>query len=622
MRSLTRSLVGRLVLSFLLPSFFIVFLVDLLAYLRAKAALRESIFERLEAIATVKESALDDWILHHRHDVVVLSKVPEIGELIATLVDEGEAAERRREAYRSLDGVFSTVAEEKPGIAEIFVLSAAGGKIVLSTEKSNEGQYRIYDRYYEEGKKAPFIQNVYPSPFTLRPTLTISAPIRGPAGDVVAVLAAHLSLTYLDEKILQRTGLGRSGVVTLVDRHEVFVTGQSYREQAELSPAVEEVLRGSNGAGLYRVPAGARVIGVYHWLEERELGLIVEMGQQEAFAPAHRLAVSILLAGIFFVALLLGLIYAAARRTARPLLEMTETALKVSGGDLDSRAPVRTRDEIGTLATTFNQMIVQLRTLYDEMARKISQLEVAEKEQEALIAELETKNAELERFSYTVSHDLKGPLWTIKGFLGFLRQGLDRGNVEQAKADLEKISSAADRMGRLLDELLELSRIGRIAHPPEAVPFAELAREAVAAVVPGDGVRIDVGDDLPIVYGDRVRLLEVVENLVVNAVKFMGDQAAPRVEIGARRDDGETVFYVGDNGTGIDPRYHEKVFGLFERLNPDVDGTGIGLAIVRRIVGVHGGRIWIESAGEGRGSTFCFTLPVAGPDHSQERQKP
>jgi signal transduction histidine kinase len=117
-----------------------------------------------------------------------------------------------------------------------------------------------------------------------------------------------------------------------------------------------------------------------------------------------------------------------------------------------------------------------------------------------------------------------------------------------------------------------------------------------------------VAPDLPTVRGDRARLLEVLQNLVQNGVKFMGDQPAPRVEIGARRDGDELVHYVRDNGIGIEPRFAERIFGLFDRLDPDIDGTGIGLALVKRIVEVHGGRIWVESEGPGRGSTFCYTL--------------
>jgi signal transduction histidine kinase len=118
---------------------------------------------------------------------------------------------------------------------------------------------------------------------------------------------------------------------------------------------------------------------------------------------------------------------------------------------------------------------------------------------------------------------------------------------------------------------------------------------------------------LPPVFGDRRRLLEVIQNLIDNAVKFIGDPPRPWVRVGWRRDGDEAVYFVADNGRGIEPRFHDKVFGLFERLDDGVEGTGIGLAMAKRIVELHGGRIWVESEGAGQGSTFCFTLPAQPP---------
>ncbi|MBE2240691.1 MAG: PAS domain-containing protein [Caldilineaceae bacterium] len=235
-------------------------------------------------------------------------------------------------------------------------------------------------------------------------------------------------------------------------------------------------------------------------------------------------------------------------------------------------------------------------------------------ERERLIAELQAKNEELERFTYTVSHDLKAPLITVRGFLGLLEQDALVGDHERMRADMQRIKGATDRMRQLLDELLELSRIGRLLNPPTTVPLTVLAQEAIRLVqgrVAARGVQIALEPDLPLVYGDRVRLVEVLQNLIDNACKFMGDQAAPRITIGRRGTDrdGKPIVYVADNGGGIDPQYHEKVFGLFNQLDPRTEGTGIGLALVKRIVEVHGGRIWVESEGQGKGSAFCFTLP-------------
>ncbi len=242
-----------------------------------------------------------------------------------------------------------------------------------------------------------------------------------------------------------------------------------------------------------------------------------------------------------------------------------------------------------------------------------------QREREELIAGLEAQNAELERFTYTVSHDLKSPLITIKGYIGLLTQSLHELSQDSIKSDLARISGAADRMTALLANLLELSRVGRLVNPPENVSVAELVGEALG-VVGGRPetrqVKFDVAPDLPVVFGDRIRLLEVVQNLVENAVKYMGDQPCPRVEVGARCADGETIFHVRDNGIGIDPRFHEKVFALFDQLDPTAEGTGIGLALVKRIVEVHGGRIWLESEGQGQGSTFFVALPNASEGES------
>ncbi len=243
---------------------------------------------------------------------------------------------------------------------------------------------------------------------------------------------------------------------------------------------------------------------------------------------------------------------------------------------------------------------------------QVAERERAAAEQKRLIEELEMKNAEMERFAYTVSHDLKSPLVTIRGFVGFLERDAAAGDAARMKRDIERIVAASDRMRRLLDDLLELSRIGRVVNPPTEISFTELAREAAEAVagqIDERGVEVAIAPEMPIVAGDRVRLLEVVQNLIDNGVKFMGEQASPRIEIGFRQDGEETVFHVRDNGQGIDPAYHSRIFKLFERLDPRIDGTGVGLALVKRIVEVHQGRIWAESEGPGRGTTFYFTLP-------------
>jgi signal transduction histidine kinase len=167
-------------------------------------------------------------------------------------------------------------------------------------------------------------------------------------------------------------------------------------------------------------------------------------------------------------------------------------------------------------------------------------------------------------------------------------------------------------MHQLLNELLDLSRIGRVMNPPQELAFADLVQDALkrlASHIAERGVQVTITSPLPQVYGDRPRLVEVMQNLVENAIKFFGDQPEPKITIGSKHLGDEVVFFIADNGIGINPQYHKKIFELFERLDPTIEGTGVGLALVKRIIEVHRGRIWVESGGLGQGSTFYFTLP-------------
>ncbi|HMZ06149.1 MAG TPA: ATP-binding protein [Anaerolineales bacterium] len=230
-------------------------------------------------------------------------------------------------------------------------------------------------------------------------------------------------------------------------------------------------------------------------------------------------------------------------------------------------------------------------------------------ERKKLIGELESKNNELERFTYTVSHDLKSPLVTISGFLGYLEKDRAAGNEERATQDIKRIRDAIEKMQKLLKDLLELSRVGRIMNPSVKVSFDDLIHDALEIVhgnLEARQVRVQIQSGFPTVFGDKPRLVEVLQNLIENAAKYMGDQKEPLIEIGVRKEN-ETIFFVKDNGIGVAPEFQYKIFELFTKLDTTSEGTGVGLALVKRIIEFHGGKIWVESQ-VGAGATFCFTL--------------
>lgn len=296
-----------------------------------------------------------------------------------------------------------------------------------------------------------------------------------------------------------------------------------------------------------------------------------------------------------------------------PLLPLTRSEIAL---------PLRARDQvIGAMGIqsdkpgAFTEWDIQaLQTMANQIANAIDTARLFE-ERSQLMKEMETKNAELERFTYTVSHDLKSPLVTIRGYLGYLRSDAEKGDMERFDKDLARVIKSTETMQALLQDLLDLSRIGRIINPSERISFGELAEETVNLVMsPGmrQKITVEIQPRLPDIRADKTRIIEVLQNLISNSIKFMGEQEKPVISIGFSGFDltsGFPIFYVKDNGIGIEPQYHDHIFGLFNRLNPQIKGTGIGLALVKRIIEVHGGRIWLESQGQNRGCTFFFTLP-------------
>ena len=218
-----------------------------------------------------------------------------------------------------------------------------------------------------------------------------------------------------------------------------------------------------------------------------------------------------------------------------------------------------------------------------------------------------------ETFEFGVAHDLRTPLISIKGLIGLLQKDIETNDGEKIESDMAKINAAADTMGDLLSGLLELSRIGRIINPPEYGSLTELVKKAATNIddqLRQRGIELKIDEDMPQYWGDSLRLSEVFQNLIENAVKFMGDQPAPRIEISAESGGDMLTCMITDNGIGIHPSYHDRIFNLFERLDPQIEGTGIGMTLVKRIIEAHGGTITIESEGETTGCRVIFTLPA------------
>ncbi len=256
--------------------------------------------------------------------------------------------------------------------------------------------------------------------------------------------------------------------------------------------------------------------------------------------------------------------------------------------------------------------LLEERLLIDEISLQVSRTisHVLAKQDLKLLDELTAKTEELEQFAHTISHDLNTPLAAIAGFAELLNDRLAVGDLAQAHICAERISEIVWRMEHRISELLKLAKMGKIIEPTDEINFGEIVDEAINVLTPrlnDNHIEVKRDERFPKVLGDRTRLLEVIENLLDNAIKYIGPQPN-QVEIGCRLEPAETVFFVKDNGIGVQQKHFDTIFELFKRLDKDSNGNGTGLAIIKRIIEAHGGRIWVESEGLGKGSCFCFTL--------------
>lgn len=319
--------------------------------------------------------------------------------------------------------------------------------------------------------------------------------------------------------------------------------------------------------------------------------------------------------GFFATALALGGLISLmiARSLVGPIQALSHAARRMADGDWVTAVPVRLesvgRDEVADLASAFNRMAETLRGQFDELNRMNATLETRVSER---TAELARRNEELDTFTHTVSHDLKSPVVALQGLASILAEDYGGRLDEQGRHYIRRLQANVVHMGHLIQDLLMLSRLGRTELRRELIavrPMVDDVLERHAETIALKRIRVQI-DALPNVSADRVQLEQVFQNLLSNAIKFLGDQPNPRITVRGAREGCVVRFEVVDNGIGIDPSYQDKIFLIFHRLKDvEVEGTGVGLAIVKKIVEQAGGRVAVRST-RGAGAAFSFTWPA------------
>jgi signal transduction histidine kinase len=322
----------------------------------------------------------------------------------------------------------------------------------------------------------------------------------------------------------------------------------------------------------------------------------------ERIDAAQRRVVIVTLAGLVLIALTTsGAAWLIHRKVLAPIAKLEQATREVAAGNWNYKLAIASNDEIGEMSRNFDAMTHSLRMSFAQIERSNQ--------------ELAALNQEIEAFSYSVSHDLRGPLRSMDGFSQALLEDYGDKLDDEAKDSLQRIRAASQRMGRLIDELLGLSRVTRAELTLKPVNLSEVAREiaeSLAQQQPTRAVQWEIEEGLT-VHADKALIQIAMQNLLENAWKFTSKTDQPVIRVGALERDGKKECFVADNGVGFDMAYADRLFGAFQRLHHESEfpGTGIGLAIVQRIFRRHAGRIWVQ-AKPGLGATFFFQLKEQG----------
>jgi signal transduction histidine kinase len=359
---------------------------------------------------------------------------------------------------------------------------------------------------------------------------------------------------------------------------------------------------GRPGVAEYRAASGDMRLGAISHVRAMPMAVWVEFPRAESVAPAQMFLRQMIPVALLFLGVAAAVIGVLSARITRPLSELSGAAEAIAGGDYARRVTERRRDEIGRLARTFNVMAGQVQ---DAQLR----LEARVGERTAL---LEAANSELEAFSYSVSHDLRAPLRSIDGFSQALQESAEARLDPEEKEHLHRVRRAAQRMGELIDDLLELARVGRADLNRQRADLSAIGgrvADELRRSAPQRQVQVDIQQGL-VAQADRRLSQIVLENLFDNAWKFTARVERPTIQFGCLRSSNDVVYFVRDNGAGFDMAYAHKLFQPFQRLHRGAEfpGTGIGLATIRRVIERHGGRVWAEG-GVDAGATVYFTLP-------------
>jgi signal transduction histidine kinase len=574
-------------------------------YLNARSTAEKQILQKLTAVVESKKMHVVSFIEAKKGRVIDFSSDGFIRDSLET-ISQGRY---QRTASINLKGHLDS--NKKPLDPHIMAIAIVDmdGKIVASTNDAMIGKdvsnQEIFIKSIGKNYGEAYVDQSYYAPYLNASCIFIAAPLTYRYGvETIGIIINAYDLASLSEITTNRVGMGETGEVYIVNnRDKTMLTESRFIEDVVLKMVVdtEPVRRISEGGkgmtAIYSDYRGVPVVGASVAIPAYDWILLAEIDKAEAFASLGMVRfVALVVGGVCAaVAVCGGIIFSIS--AARPISRLRDATDRFAKGDLDHRVNIANKDEIGDLATSFNNMAHELKNEIAEHKRVGDELSVA--------------NRELEAFCYSVSHDLRAPLRGIDGFSKALVEDFADRLDSEGKGYLHRIRIACRRMGQLIDDLLALSRITRRDMRREGVDMSAMVQEIVADLQkrrPERRVEFSITEGLKANVDTQLMQLALL-NLLDNAWKFTEKHPHAKIEFGVTQNGKGPVYFVRDDGAGFDMKYVDKIFGAFQRLHDinEFEGTGIGLATVQRIFHRHGGRIWAEGAVE-QGATFYFAL--------------